>query len=153
IVFSSLAEQGSATALDALDAGGVGIMTKPVGGMSEFIGAHQQESLQVIRDDARARLSRGPASRPRARPPVVGPCPPLRTTDRVGAIGTATGGTQALERVLTRLPVTCPGLVIVQHMPANFPRLFAQRLNALCAIEVREARHNDRVLPGQALIA
>jgi two-component system chemotaxis response regulator CheB len=153
IVFSSLAEQGSATALDALDAGAVGIMTKPVGGMSEFIAAHQQDFLQMIRDAARARLSSAPATRPRATPPVVAPSPLLRTTDRVVAIGTSTGGTQALERVLTRLPVTCPGLVIVQHMPANFTRLFAQRLNALCAIEVREARHNDRVLPGQALIA
>ena len=76
-----------------------------------------------------------------------------RTTDTVVAIGTSTGGTQALEQVLTRLPVTCPGLVIVQHMPANFTRMFAQRLNALCEIEVREARDNDRVLSGQALIA
>lgn len=153
IVFSSLAEQGSSTALDALDAGAVGIMTKPTGGMSEFIAAHQRDFLQMIRDAALVRLApRRPVSgRPQA---VVAPARPLqRTTDSVVAIGTSTGGTQALERVLTRLPVTCPGLVIVQHMPANFTRLFAQRLNALCEIEVREARNNDRVLSGQALIA
>lgn len=153
IVFSSLAEQGSSTALDALDAGAVGIMTKPTGGMSEFIAAHQRDFLQMIRDAALVRLApRRPVSgRPQA---AVAPARPLqRTTDSVVAIGTSTGGTQALERVLTRLPVTCPGLVIVQHMPANFTRLFAQRLNALCEIEVREARNNDRVLSGQALIA
>lgn len=156
IVFSSLAEQGSATALDALDAGAVGIMTKPTGGMGEFIAGHQRDFLQMIRDAARVRLApRRPRAGAveRASRPAATARPLLRTTDRVVAIGTSTGGTQALEQVLTRLPVTCPGLVIVQHMPANFTRLFAQRLNALCEIEVREARDNDRVLAGQALIA
>ena len=76
-----------------------------------------------------------------------------KTTDAIIAIGTSTGGTQALEHVLTRLPLDCIGLVIVQHMPANFTRLFAQRLNNACAIEVREAQDGDRVLPGLALIA
>ena len=155
IVFSSLAEQGSSTALDALDAGAVGIMTKPTGGMSEFIASHRGDFLHMIRDAAQVRLAaRRPAS---AGGPRQAPAAPVRalqrTTDTVVAIGTSTGGTQALEQVLTRLPVTCPGLVIVQHMPANFTRMFAQRLNALCEIEVREARDNDRVLSGQALIA
>jgi two-component system chemotaxis response regulator CheB len=76
-----------------------------------------------------------------------------RTPDSLIAIGTSTGGTQALEYLLTRLPLDCTGLVIVQHMPANFTRLFSQRLNSVCAIEVREARDGDRVLPGLALIA
>jgi two-component system chemotaxis response regulator CheB len=76
-----------------------------------------------------------------------------RTTERVVAIGTSTGGTQALEHVLTQLPAVCPGIVIVQHMPPTFTGAFASRLNSLCAIEVREARSNDRVIPGCALIA
>jgi two-component system chemotaxis response regulator CheB len=155
IVFSSLAEQGSSIALDALDAGAVGIMTKPTGGMSEFIASHQGDFMHMIRDAAQIRLAaRRPAAKA-GRPQAAGaPARALqRTTDTVVAIGTSTGGTQALEQVLTRLPVTCAGLVIVQHMPANFTRMFAQRLNALCAIEVREARDNDRVLSGQALIA
>jgi two-component system chemotaxis response regulator CheB len=76
-----------------------------------------------------------------------------RTTERVVAIGTSTGGTQALEAVLTRLPRVCPGVVIVQHMPEKFTAAFAARLNSVCAIEVREARDQDRVLPGLALIA
>ncbi|MGZ8175880.1 chemotaxis protein CheB, partial [Methylobacter sp.] len=75
------------------------------------------------------------------------------TTDRVVAIGTSTGGTQALEVVLTALPRVCPGIVIVQHMPEKFTGAFADRLNKLCQIEVREAVNGDRVLPGLALIA
>jgi two-component system chemotaxis response regulator CheB len=74
-------------------------------------------------------------------------------TDRIVAIGTSTGGTQALETVLTRLPRGCPGLVIVQHMPERFTAAFAQRLDAICAIEVREAVDDDRVVSGRALIA
>lgn len=76
-----------------------------------------------------------------------------RTTERVVAIGTSTGGTQALEHVLTQLPAVCPGIVIVQHMPPSFTGAFASRLNNLCAIDVREAKSNDRVIPGCALIA
>ena len=77
----------------------------------------------------------------------------LRTTERLVAIGTSTGGTQALEAVLRRMPATAAGIVIVQHMPERFTAMFAERLNSLCAIEVREARHGDRVIPGLALIA
>ena len=72
---------------------------------------------------------------------------------RIIAIGASTGGTRALETVLTRLPVACPGIVIVQHMPDKFTGSFAQRLNGLCAIEVREARQRDLVRPGLALVA
>lgn len=79
--------------------------------------------------------------------------PLVRTTEQVIAIGTSTGGTQALEAVLTRLPVTCFGLVIVQHMPEKFTGMFAERLNSICQIEVREAKNGDRVMPGRALIA
>jgi len=75
------------------------------------------------------------------------------TTDQVVAIGTSTGGTQALEAVLTKLPATSLGIVIVQHMPEKFTAMFAERLNELCQIEVREARQGDRVIPGRALIA
>ena len=76
-----------------------------------------------------------------------------RTTERIVALGTSTGGTQALERVLTQLPVVSPGIVIVQHMPPNFTAAFAARLDGLCEINVREAKNNDRVIPGCALVA
>jgi two-component system chemotaxis response regulator CheB len=74
-------------------------------------------------------------------------------TEKLIAIGTSTGGTQALEAILIRLPVAVPGIVIVQHMPETFTALFAERLNSLCAIEIREARSHDQVMPGLALIA
>jgi two-component system chemotaxis response regulator CheB len=77
----------------------------------------------------------------------------VRTTDKLIAIGTSTGGTQALEAVLTKLPAVCPGIVVVQHMPEKFTALFADRLNNICQIEVREAKTGDRVIPGRALIA
>jgi two-component system chemotaxis response regulator CheB len=84
--------------------------------------------------------------------PAPGPAL-ARTTDHVIAIGTSTGGTQALETVLSAMPDDSPGMVIVQHMPANFTRFFAERLDKLCQIHVREAADGDRVLPGTALIA
>jgi two-component system chemotaxis response regulator CheB len=77
----------------------------------------------------------------------------VQTTERVVAIGTSTGGTQALEEVLTALPRVSPGIVIVQHMPEKFTAAFAARLDSICQIRVKEAQNNDRVVPGQALIA
>jgi two-component system chemotaxis response regulator CheB len=77
----------------------------------------------------------------------------LRTTERIVAIGTSTGGTQALEEVLAALPRISPGMLIVQHMPEKFTAAFAARLNNLCEVEVKEAQHGDRVIPGRALIA
>jgi two-component system chemotaxis response regulator CheB len=85
--------------------------------------------------------------------PAGGPRAMSQTTERIVAIGTSTGGTQALEEVLTRLPRVCPGMVIVQHMPEKFTAAFADRLDRLCQIRVKEAENNDRVVPGQALIA
>jgi two-component system chemotaxis response regulator CheB len=76
-----------------------------------------------------------------------------QTTERIVALGTSTGGTQALEMVLTALPRDCPGIAIVQHMPEKFTAAFAERLNSLCELEVREAVHGDRLLPGHAFIA
>jgi two-component system chemotaxis response regulator CheB len=155
IVFSSLAEQGSAIALDAMDAGAVAILCKPGAGVGQFIQEQRTQLVQTVRQAAASRLRRV------ARPTGVassGVSPLVstalsRTTDAIVAIGTSTGGTRALEYLLKRMPKDCTGLVIVQHMPANFTRQFAQRLDAACDIEVREAQDGDRVLPGRALIA
>jgi two-component system chemotaxis response regulator CheB len=76
-----------------------------------------------------------------------------KTTEMIVAIGTSTGGTQALERVLVALPVDSPGIVIVQHMPEKFTKAFADRLNGICEVEVREAVHGERLLPGHVFIA
>ena len=75
------------------------------------------------------------------------------TTERIVAIGASTGGTQSLEAILTALPPEAPGIAIVQHMPEKFTALFAQRLNEVCAVEVREAQNDDRVMHGRVLIA
>ena len=98
------------------------------------------------------------ASTPKLSADVMLPSAPrqramTQTTQRVVAIGTSTGGTQALEEILTALPRLSPGIVIVQHMPEKFTAAFAKRLDGLCAIDVREAQNGDRVLPGLALIA
>ena len=77
----------------------------------------------------------------------------MEVADRIVVIGTSTGGTQALEHILTRLPRGCPGMAIVQHMPERFTSSFAERLNKLAAIEVKEAANGDRIIPGRALIA
>ncbi|HEY0971595.1 MAG TPA: chemotaxis protein CheB, partial [Gemmatimonadales bacterium] len=79
--------------------------------------------------------------------------PRLQTTHRVLAIGASTGGTQAIEQLLRALPADAPGTVIVQHMPEHFTAAFARRLDGLCRVEVREARDNDAVVPGVALVA
>ncbi len=118
----------------------------------------QQLSSELIRQIEQAARSRPRAAvRAQAKPssPSREPSPAagLTTTDRVIALGTSTGGTQALELVLRQLPADSPGIVIVQHMPEKFTAAFAQRLNNLCQIEVREARHLDRVRAGLALVA
>jgi two-component system, chemotaxis family, protein-glutamate methylesterase/glutaminase len=77
----------------------------------------------------------------------------VQTTHKVIAIGASTGGTRAIEAVLTRMLVTAPGIVIVLHMPENFTASFAKRLNEICALDVREAHDGDHVVPGRAFIA
>lgn len=179
IICSTLTEAGAATTLEALSAGAVSIITKPKAGLKGFLSESAAELSAAIRAASRANLATlarraaSVAQMPAERMgPVVSaraPVPPKhsadvilapageramsRTTERVVAIGTSTGGTQALQDVLTALPEVCPGLVIVQHMPPQFTAAFAKRLDALCHIEVREARDRDRVVPGCALIA
>jgi two-component system chemotaxis response regulator CheB len=164
VICSTLTEQGAETTMQALSAGAVSIITKPKAGLKEFLQDSSNDVVEAVRAAARARMSNlrlartevlGPAAAP-ARTmmvPAGGSKSLSTTTQKVVAIGTSTGGTQALEQVLTALPAVSPGIVIVQHMPEKFTAMFAQRLNGLCQIEVREAKNGDRVLPGLALIA
>lgn len=168
VVCSSLAESGAQATFDALAAGAVSIITKPKAGLKNFLEDSANDIVSAVRAAARAnvRLLARPAGaaaapalqlRPKNTADVIlaagNGSAMARTTEQVIAIGTSTGGTQALEAVLTRLPATCLGIVVVQHMPEKFTAMFAERLNALCAIEVREAKNGDRVTPGRALIA
>ncbi len=166
IICSSLAEGGAQATFDAMAAGAVSIITKPKAGLKGFLEDSSNDIVQAVRTAARANLRAMPRAasgqsanfnRPKLSADVVippgAPTAMARTTDQLIAIGTSTGGTQALEAVLTRLPSTCLGIVIVQHMPEKFTAMFAARLNSICEIEVREAQNGDRVIPGRALIA
>ncbi len=167
VICSSLTQKGAETSLQALSAGAVEIITKPTTGLKSFLMESAAELVGAIRAAAHSNVKNlgkrvvrpapmaAPASKLSADAilPAAGGQAMAQTTERIVAIGTSTGGTQALETVLTALPRVCPGLVIVQHMPEKFTASFAERLNSLCQIEVREARNYDRVLPGLALIA
>lgn len=162
VICSTLTEKGAATTMQALAAGAVSIVTKPTLGLKQFLQDSSNDLISAVKAAARANVRRlVPACAQQAVPPklladAVLPASSYamaETTDRVVAIGTSTGGTQALETVLTALPRVCPGLVIVQHMPEKFTEAFANRLDSLCRLEVREAQSGDRVMPGRALIA
>ena len=158
VVCSSLAEQGARATFEALAAGAVSIITKPKLGLKSFLEDSSSDIVHAVHSAAKANVrALGTIIRPNLTADVMLSAdynPALdHTTDQVIAIGTSTGGTQALEAVLTRLPATSLGIVIVQHMPAVFTAMFAERLDNLCQIEVREAQNGDRVHPGRALIA
>ena len=165
VICSSLAEEGAQATFEALSAGAISIITKPKIGLKSFLEDASNDIVQAVRGAARANMRALPvgSSAGAAAPPpklsadvmlsAAGDRALVRTTDQIVVIGTSTGGTQALEAVLTRLPATCLGIVIVQHMPEKFTAMFAERLNGICQIEVREAANGDRVLPGLALIA
>lgn len=161
IICSTLTEKGAETTLQALSAGAVAILGKPRTGLKNFLEESAMTFVDAVKTAALAdvrRLSKL-AEESRKIPATVSRQPGasrqamVETTGQIVAIGTSTGGTQALELILTRLPRTSPGLVIVQHMPEKFTALFAKRLDGLCEIDVREAVSGDRILPGLALIA
>jgi len=155
VICSTLTEKGADTTLQALAAGAVDIITKPKVGLKDFLQAGTQHMLQVIKAAAKARVAGSPVRAATAHRESHNPPPAVlsQTTDQVVALGTSTGGTHALEAILTRMPTNCPGIVVVQHMPEKFTAAFASRLNQLCRCEVREAVDNDRVVPGLVLIA
>jgi two-component system chemotaxis response regulator CheB len=161
IICSTLTEQGAKTTVAALAAGAVAIITKPKLGLKSFLQDSSDEILSAVRDAARAdpRRLRSMAEReaepaPKAKASLEATGTALaQSGERVVAIGTSTGGTQALEAVLSTLPRMCPGIVVVQHMPEKFTAAFAARLDSVCKIAVKEAHNGDRVLPGQALVA
>jgi two-component system chemotaxis response regulator CheB len=162
IVMSSLTTKGSAIALEALQAGAVDVVAKP--GSAYCAAVEIGKLADKIKAVARARVRAVPAPAPAAQrspapsPPVAKPAPPVRGGRRYAArslilIGASTGGTEAIKTVLTALPEDLPGILIVQHIPAQFSLAFANRLNELCRLEVREARNGDVVAPGLALVA
>ena len=168
VICSTLTEKGAQTTMEALAAGAFAIISKPKLGLKQFLHDASDDVIAAVRAAAGANVrhlagranpsfTAAPAVQVKHLADVILAAGDsnamIQTTQKVVAIGTSTGGTQALEQVLVALPRVAPGIVIVQHMPEKFTASFAQRLNGLCAIEVREARQGDRVLPGLALIA
>ena len=157
VICSTLAEAGTRTSVEALAAGAVAIITKPTIGLKQFLVDASDDLVSAVKAASKANVAKlVPLAKNTA--DVILPASDkatamIQTTERVVALGTSTGGTQALEVVLTSLPRVTPGIVIVQHMPEKFTAEFANRLNGLCEITVKEAQDNDRVVPGQALIA
>lgn len=158
VVCSSLTTEGAETTLQALAAGAVSIITKPNLGVEGFLQSASDDLILAVKSAARANMGavrRGTqlCRQPHERVAPTTSSAMAQTTERIVAVGTSTGGTVALEVLLTELPRVCPGLVIVQHMPERYTASFAARLDGLCEISVQEAKHGQRVLPGQALIA
>lgn len=159
VICSTLSTEGSKVALEALSAGAVAVLGKPRLGLKQFLDESRQEMIQTLKMAAR--------SRPRARGVVAdgGPVKPLPARPALAGsvhafamnkpvvIGSSTGGTQALEAVLMKLPADAPGIAITQHMPEKFTAMYAKRLDGICAMNVREAKDGDRLERGVVLIA
>lgn len=148
VVVSSLTPKNSENALRALSLGAVDIVSKP--GTQFSVPDVQKQLLQAIRTASRARVF-ARQDKPEKRSVAV--THSLETTHKIIAIGASTGGTQAIEAVLRDFPANAPGTVVVQHMPQGFTEAFAKRLDNVCAMQVREAKNGDAVVPGIALIA
>jgi two-component system chemotaxis response regulator CheB len=150
IVISSLTQSASSAALEALRRGAVDVLAKPGGPYS--VGDLKEDLPRRIRAAASARLRR---AAPPLEPARAAESPAAVTHGKwkVVAIGASTGGTQAIEAVLTRLPAAAPPIVVAQHIPAGFSNAFARRLDGVCAVRVREAADGDLLEPGLALIA
>lgn len=151
VIISSLTERSTETAILALECGAVDVLKKPTPGVS--MDSLAQQVLSVVHAASKAvvrrkqQLTIGPVVKPTRTQSM------LQTTEKVVAVGASTGGTDALLKFLQALPVDCYGIVIVQHMPEVFTKSFAERLNRICRITVREAQNGESILRGQALIA
>jgi two-component system chemotaxis response regulator CheB len=159
VICSSLAEEGAQSTLKALEYGAVEIIAKPRLGSKQFLEESRQMLCQAVKAAASARvrvISPNRAIEPKLTADAIlsrATKAMLETTEKVVVIGASTGGTEALRSLLEVLPPDAPGIVIVQHMPELFTRAFANRLDGLCRITVKEAETNDTVLRGRALIA
>ncbi|MFC3116274.1 protein-glutamate methylesterase/protein-glutamine glutaminase [Cellvibrio fontiphilus] len=157
IICSSLAEKGAELSLQALSAGAIDIITKPQLGVKDFLLDAKNLLWQTVRGAAGAHVAKrglpAAAVKLNAPAPAVDLVAMTATTDSIIVIGTSTGGTQALEQILAKVPRTCPGIAVVQHMPEKFTAAFAKRLDGLCEVDIKEAESGDRLIPGRVLIA
>ncbi len=160
VICSTLSTEGSKVALEALSAGAVAVLAKPKLGLKQHLEDSRREMIQTLKTAAKSKPrvrtampeavhGKGPIP---ARAPVLSAVHAFAMNKPV-VIGSSTGGTQALELVLTSLPADAPGIAITQHMPEKFTAMYAKRLDGICAMNVREAKDGDRLERGVALIA
>ncbi len=161
VICSTLSTEGSKVALEALAAGAVAVLAKPKLGLRQFLDDSRREMIQTLKTAAKSRprvMRTGAAPEPVASRPGLARAPVHSAVhafamNKPVVIGSSTGGTQALELVLTSLPADAPGIAITQHMPEKFTAMYAKRLDGICAMNVREARDGDRLERGVVLIA
>lgn len=155
VMVSSLTERGKQITLESLEAGAVDFVTKPTTNIANGLNAMMSELRTKVKIASTANVAHWKSRRSTSpyAPPIRGTSALAESTHKVIAIGASTGGTEAIRKVICAFPAAMPGVVIVQHMPAGFTKLFSDRLNQLCAMEVKEAASGDRVLPGRILIA
>ena len=155
IIISSLTQSGSAATIDALRAGAIDVLAKPGGPTSVGeLAVRLKDRVRAIREMAPAGLARAAAA-PAVTAAAVAPVrfDHLRRRNGILAIGASTGGPQAIESLLTRMPAETPPIVIAQHMPAGFTRAFADRLDKVCKIRVIESAGGEALEPGVAYVA
>ena len=150
VVVSSLTVAGSKVAMEAMEIGAVDVLAKPQSAWN--LGDLKEQLADRVKGAASARLKNYHVTAPAQRTAVTASTTPF-SPRQIILIGASTGGTEAIKDVLTRLPDGLPGICIVQHIPPVFSKTFADRLNELCAFEVREAAHGDELKPGLALVA
>ena len=139
--------------LSALEVGALDFVTKPSLDVSHTLEEIVTELAEKIKGSATVKVKKREYFKsPQSRQPQTSHAL-INSTHKIVAIGASTGGTEALKEVLVQMPPNAPGILIVQHMPQLFTKSFAERLNSICAIEVREARDGDSIIPGLALIA
>jgi two-component system chemotaxis response regulator CheB len=155
VMVSSLTQRGKQITMEALDAGAVDFVAKPTSNVAAGLHSMLMELRTKVKIASCANVSHWKGKRVEQAPSgTAGKSTALaESTDKVIAIGASTGGTEAIRRVLEGFPATTPGTVIVQHMPGGFTKMFADRLNQLCPMQVKEAAHGDRVRSGLVLIA
>ena len=154
IMVSALTKRGAEVTLDALASGAVDFVTKPAMNVANGLELLMKELREKVKMAARVDVSSWKKKRFTASQTVRKPMSSLsESTDKVIAIGASTGGTEALKVVISQFPANMPGVVVVQHMPPGFTKMFSDRLNTLCAMDVKEAETGDRIMTGRVLIA
>jgi len=152
VMISSLTAKGADTTLRALGLGAIDYVSKPRLDVSNGTIEQAEEIVAKVKAAAKAQVRRSSVATALPAPSAENACR-FSATHKIIAIGASTGGTEALKELLSPLPADFPGIVIVQHMPEAFTHQFAQRLDSLCKIRVKEAEDGDRILPGHALLA